>query len=49
MKKICLQLFPRGNDGLDDGPECVCISIQTDHLETETVRTGQFFEMCTQT
>lgn len=44
-----LAAVSRGNDGLDDGPECVCISTQTDHLETETVRTGQFFETCTQT
>lgn len=38
-----------GNDGLDDALECVYISTQTDHLEIETVRTGQFFETCTQT
>lgn len=36
MKKISLQLFPWGNDGLDDGLERVYISTQTDHLEIET-------------
>lgn len=49
MKKICLQLFPGGNDGLDNGLERVCISTHKDHLEIETVRTEQFFETCTQT
>lgn len=49
MKKICLQLFPGGNYGLDDRLEHVCISTQKDHLDIETVRTGQFFEICTQT
>lgn len=47
MKKTCLQLFPGGNDGLDDGLERVCISTQKDHLGIETVRTGQFLEKCT--
>lgn len=34
---MCLQLFPGGNDGLDDGLQCAWISTQTDCLETERV------------
>lgn len=45
-KKMCLQLFPEGNAGLDDGLECAWISTQTDHLETERVFKNRSLEVC---